>query len=489
MGDIKYNLPQPYVRYRSRKYPDNLRAGDVVAYSKKHYNGEYSTGVMIMSDHNMFLVATNWSCHNELWYNDIIDEQIWLYEANEDEISWASRFLFNHLYCSDDQKNGLESILKFVHNAFPKEDFLNWRDKEHCMNIIAELPWCVTNIAWDEAKTVLWKMAYKEIQNTGLQFNKVRVECFCFLIGVLMIADSTTENSKLIELLRTFRKKWYHFIWMYAFTLGRLMGTELKNFTGVVHQLDNRARIPYLHLYLPLIEGNVDKVCMYNPSEKRYKLENAIRKMQRVEALEHKRTDLDEIYQIIFPKHFRQAMADNRPAATIADLKEKLAERDQIITKLQADIDNVSKQYNAVLEQLKSAVNDVENDRISAEDLTESFLMFPTDLALSYFGTMSTLLALNPTWQKYAAQIHKQILTKQKEQQDRQEQKQDKMIETVREAANKPTTQNIYGDKNEFQDGAQLLKMGIPEGADPAEIAARIAEQQRALLEQKKQKK
>jgi hypothetical protein len=28
--------------------------------------------------------------------------------------------------------------------------------------------------------------------------------------------------------------------------------------------------------------------------------------------------------------------------------------------------------------------------------------------------------------------------------------------------------------------------MGIPEGADPAEIAARIAEQQRALLEQKK---
>jgi hypothetical protein len=98
---------------------------------------------------------------------------------------------------------------------------------------------------------------------------------------------------------------------------------------------------------------------------------------------------------------------------------------------------------------------------------------------------MSTLLALNPTWQKYAPQIHKQILTKQKEQQDRQEQKQDKMIETVREAANKPTTQNIYGDKNDFQDGAQLLKMGIPEGADPAEIATRIAEQQRALLEQK----
>jgi hypothetical protein len=61
-----------------------------------------------------------------------------------------------------------------------------------------------------------------------------------------------------------------------------------------------------------------------------------------------------------------------------------------------------------------------------------------------------------------------------------------RLANAIEKAANKPATQNIYGDKNEFQGGAQLLKMGIPEGANPAEIAARIAEQQRALLEQKK---
>ena len=64
-----------------------------------------------------------------------------------------------------------------------------------------------------------------------------------------------------------------------------------------------------------------------------------------------------------------------------------------------------------------------------------------------------------------------------------------RLANAIEKAANKPATQHIYGDKNEFQGGAQLLKMGIPEGADPAEIAARIAEQQQALLEQKKQKK
>lgn len=53
--------------------------------------------------------------------------------------------------------------------------------------------------------------------------------------------------------------------------------------------------------------------------------------------------------------------------------------------------------------------------------------------------------------------------------------------ELLKKIAEQPRTQYIYGDKNEFQGGAQLLKMGIPEGADPAEIAARIAEQQKQI--------
>ena len=56
-----------------------------------------------------------------------------------------------------------------------------------------------------------------------------------------------------------------------------------------------------------------------------------------------------------------------------------------------------------------------------------------------------------------------------------------RLANAIEKAATKPTTQNIYGDKNEFQGGAQLLKMAIPEGADPAEIAARIAEQQKQI--------
>lgn len=68
-----------------------------------------------------------------------------------------------------------------------------------------------------------------------------------------------------------------------------------------------------------------------------------------------------------------------------------------------------------VLGQLTNAVNDVETDKISADDLTAAFLRFPTDLALGLFGSVSTLLAQNATWQKYAGTIQKQILSKQEE--------------------------------------------------------------------------
>jgi hypothetical protein len=73
-----------------------------------------------------------------------------------------------------------------------------------------------------------------------------------------------------------------------------------------------------------------------------------------------------------------------------------------------------------------------------------AFLRLPTELALSYFGTMSILLALNPTWQKYAPQIQEQILNKQKEQQERKELKQDKILDSMVKTANKPTIDKLY---------------------------------------------
>lgn len=122
-----------------------------------------------------------------------------------------------------------------------------------------------------------------------------------------------------------------------------------------------------------------------------------------------------------FPSTLLLAMSASRPAATIAGLKEEVAAKDQRIKELENAVDDLTNKYQAVLEQLKIAVKDVEDDKISPKDLIAAFLRLPTELALAYYGNMSILMAQNKTWQKYAPTINERILAKQQEQQDRKE--------------------------------------------------------------------
>jgi hypothetical protein len=124
----------------------------------------------------------------------------------------------------------------------------------------------------------------------------------------------------------------------------------------------------------------------------------------------------------------------------------------------------------------------VQNDEY--EIIVERILQLPTvELQYEAYQQITALLT-GTAWDEKAAEVLEKMFAKVKEQKDRQH----KMDEAVKKSLEEPRTQNIYGDKNEFQDGGQMLKMVIPQGTDPAKIAARIAEQQ-ALLEQKENKK
>jgi hypothetical protein len=135
-------------------------------------------------------------------------------------------------------------------------------------------------------------------------------------------------------------------------------------------------------------------------------------------------TELEELCAILFPKVIRDVLRQSRP---------------KTYEELEADIDDLSKRYNKVLAQLTSAVKDVEDDKISGEDLTAAFLRLPTELALAYYGNMSILMAQNKTWQKYAPTINERILAKRQEQQERREQCQEQMAASVEKIAEKPS--------------------------------------------------
>lgn len=436
---MEYNLPYPQIWHRSKVERYELHRGSVVAFMKYDYD-IHRTGIIIMDDKQMMRAAVNlYKETGRIWYLEDLPDNIELFKANKAETLWGYQFFLEEECEQNIGYKDKNPYIAFIENECQQTD-CGYGHSYFCQDFLSYVPQMLDQSEWPALKQLLWQSIQK---SGGLQFDRLRTEYYCYLIGVLMIAESASDDYAYDNKIKQFKKEWYQLSWMYGMAIGRVVGTALNNFTAVVKQAGQGRRAHYLHLYLPLVENNVDKICKYS-NDNRYKLEDAIRQMRVVEAREEQKTDIDNLYGILFPKHFLHAMSSSRPAATIADLKEEVVAKDQRIKELENAVDDVTNKYNNVLEQLKNAVKDVESDKFSPEDLMAAFLRFPTELAISFYGSMSTLMALDTTWHKYAPIILEQILAKQKEQQERKELKQDKILDSMEKTANKPTIDKFY---------------------------------------------
>jgi hypothetical protein len=174
-----------------------------------------------------------------------------------------------------------------------------------------------------------------------------------------MIAEHEQDVYRRKEMIQLFRKNWGQLSWMYGIGIGRVLGSALHNFTAVINQTAQNKRKHYLHLYLPLAEFFIDKICKYN-DDKREKLQEAIRKARVVEAREKQEPELDELYGILFPKHSLEALSSNRPAATIAEMRQEMAAQEQKISSLEsrlsASISDFNRRYEALLHNFEALV-------------------------------------------------------------------------------------------------------------------------------------
>lgn len=404
-------IPYPDIRGRRRVSPEELHRGSVVAFE---YKGDYSsprTGIIVMEDYSMMQAALNlYEEEGRIWVMDIIPDDISLFEANEEEKLWGYSYFLSNEYelgCID---NSVDPFIFFIDHECPRKDD-DYIRARFCQDVLTHMPKMLERSQWNKLKEAL---TARLSQIGGLQFNRHQAEYYCFLLGILMIADYSKDEENRLFTTNLFIQKWGQFSWMYGIVLGRVIGSRLHNFTSVVNQVGNNNRKYYLHLYLPLVEYYFDKIIEYN-DDKPEKLRQAIIKAKKIEELEEQRTNLDDLFGILFPKHLQEIMSSSRPARTIEKMRKEMEAKDKRIKELEDAVDDITNKYKNVLEQLTNAVNDVETDKISADDLTAAFLRFPAELALSFFGSMSTLLVSNSTWQKYAPTIQEKILAKQYE--------------------------------------------------------------------------
>ena len=245
------------------------------------------------------------------------------------------------------------------------------------------------------------KMKLAKARNYG---NFKTHEMYCLLMGITMIERTSLPREKKDELVGLMRRYWQFIKYMYSVLIHYIVGLKVDNFAAVANSACKKSSYPFMHWFYKAFKENFDALCpegLIDTHSGKSVREQALVHMKKMEDIiksTNASTELDELFAILFPKVIKDVLRQSRP---------------KTYEELEAAVDDLTNRYNKVLEQLTAAVKDVESDKISADDLTAAFLRFPTQLALSFFGSMSTLLALNPTWQKYAPKIQEQILAKQ----------------------------------------------------------------------------
>ena len=231
-------------------------------------------------------------------------------------------------------------------------------------------------------------------------------ELYCILMGITLIERSKLTRDKKNDLERLLQSHWPFIKYMYSVLIHFIVGMKVKNFAAVAKSVCCKSYEPYIHWFYKAFKENFDKICPEEVNDRhdgRSVRDQALVHMTTMDKI-IKSTDpstkLDELFGIIFPVAIKNLLNQSRP---------------KTYEELEAAIDDLTIRYNKVLEQLAKAVKDLESEVITPEDLTEAFLRFPKDIALSLFGSVSNVLAQNKTWQKYAPTIQEKILNKKEE--------------------------------------------------------------------------
>lgn len=407
---MDYNLSYPNITYRKRIVPSTLHRGSIVAFRIWERNVP-RTGIIVMESSDWMLLAVN-LCEEEgrIWWSDGLPEQIELYEATEEEILWGLR-RFLEYYSESEESQSRHPIIAFIDQECPKNDNNSWGEIVLCQNMLSHVPELLDKNEWDKLK----QQVSSEIRNmTGLQYDRYRTEYYCFLMGVLMIAEHEQDESKRKELIQLFKANWWQFSWMYGIGIGRVIGSRLHNFTAVINQTGQNKRQHYLHLYLSLADHSVDRICTFN-DDKRDRLQAAINKMKVVEAREKQETDLDELFGIIFPRYFVDAMASSRPAATFAELQQELIAQQHKISdlenKLSVSIADFNQRYDALLSDFEALAS----ASLTFDELKEGLKKLPTQLALDILQRLTTPLSENTKFMAEHKNLVNFVLEKEKQ--------------------------------------------------------------------------
>lgn len=413
MEEKLYNLDLEH----RRPHPNtDLHAGDVYAF-RYFYYGRERTGVLVMAYPTWFLEAINlYGEEGDSWVMDELPNDIELYEPTPEELLWGMGTYFDNIYQDHGSLEEIDAIKDFIVSCSKmnskSDDWENW---SFICNMIQAIAWNNRQEEKDNITTNdIWQLLKPEL---GLQFHAFRAELYCYLMGAMMIARQYNDRFDIYnEHICLFKRKWNIISWMYAMALGRIIGTDVTTFVAMVNNLTNSSRSKYIHLYIPLIDGNVDKICHYSNIEKKDKLIASINKIREMGELTQQSDDLDELYGIIFPSHLQNMMKQNKSAASVRELKQQLEEKDEQIKHWQQQAAELSEKVEE-LEPMRALCESIKeeatSDSIPMEKIMAAILNFSNpEVSKMVYQQLDWELGDFSSWNAHKEELKTAIIAK-----------------------------------------------------------------------------
>lgn len=391
-------LPFPDVSNRSRVHRAYLRKGSVVAF--KTLDGEERTGVIVMNNDHEMLVAYNlYKEPGNIWTEGILPNHVFLYEANEEE-KMAGYLFFLEKY--KNEAGGLaEGLIKF----FYYEIYYNVIDhvygfSDFAKDFLAHIPVLLTE---GQRHKAIEYVTGKILGDGGAQFNRYQAENRCFLLAILRISEAIKDEEQYKAYIVTLCRNWFRIVVMYGICMGHVLGSNFTNIVGVLNNLKQSHYVGYLHLYLPIAERCIDKCCAHY--DNKIKLQNAINTLNRLESDHEQKTDLDELYGVLFPIFFQEAMSKSRPAATTAELKQEIAELKKELAKNLEDFQSRYKELERSFEKLMKG-------SVSFDEIEKNVMELPTGIAVDLLSKLLLTFKGDPDKQDGINKIIAKVIDK-----------------------------------------------------------------------------
>ena len=303
-------------------------------------------------------------------------------------------------------------------------------------------------------------------------------EVLCILHAFTMIMQQEWTKEKKQEQFHLLNQQWLFLKHYYSVMTRHIIGVKWTSFRKVAETVMSASQSfkPHLHIFYCGLMDCVDELHLAPARQRR--MDKVILQMQeelnRCEPSEL----LYELCDTLFPEDFQRMLRENRPKS-YKEVEDESQKKDELIQEMRVQTKHMHEQLSKTQELLQQMVLSA----IPIEDVDAELMKYPPGLAWDMLRDLNANVLVNV--QRAWRENYPALLEKHRQRLFEPINQQKDLTDAVRMAANKPTTQNIYGDKNEFKEDAKMLKLTLPADADPAEIAMRIAEQQKQIEKKK----